>query len=134
MPVPRGLQILLLGVALGTCRFAGAGEYRVYAPVVSVEPVHETRYEAVTREVCTGPDAARRDFTEVASTIGDDIRRQTRLWQQQRSCRTITEHHPRKHISGYRVTYRYRGHTATTRLARDPGERIPLDISLSPLP
>ena len=133
MALRRGWQVLVLGVALGSGGYVGAGEYRVYAPVVNVEPIHETRFEAVTRQVCTGPDASRRDFTNVASTIGEDIRRQTRLWQQQRSCRTITEQLPRKRVTAYRVTYRYRGHTATTRLDHDPGEHIPVRVSLSPL-
>jgi hypothetical protein len=32
------------------------------------------------------------------------------------------------------VTYRYRGYTSTTQLSYDPGERIPVTVSLSPLP
>jgi uncharacterized protein YcfJ len=127
------MQTLLLACLLGSGGSAGAGEYRVYAPVVNVEPVYETRYEAVTRAVCSEPDASLREFPEVASTIGEDIRRQHRLWQQRRACRSVTEHLPRKRVVAYRVTYRYRGHTATTRLDHDPGEHIPVRVSLLPL-
>lgn len=134
MSMPRAVRIFLLGVTLAAGESAGAGEYRVYAPVVNAEPVYETRYETVTRRVCSEPATSRREFTEVASTIGEDIRRQQRLWQQQRTCQAITEHLPRRRVAAYRVTYRYRGHTATTRLDHDPGEYIPVRISLSPLP
>ena len=134
MAPPRALRNFVFGIALGAGGFAGAGEYRVYAPVVNVEPVYEIRYEAVTRRVCSEPEVARREFTEVASSIGADIRRQQYLWQQRRTCRDVTEHLPRKRLTAYRVTYRYRGYTATTRLDHDPGERIPVRVSLSPLP
>jgi uncharacterized protein YcfJ len=125
--------LLLLGLLIGGAGTAEAGEYRVYAPVVNVEPVYETRYEAVTRTVCSAPDAAQRAFAELAATIGEDIRRQQLRWQQLHSCRSITEQLPRKRLTAYRVTYRYRGHTATTRLDHDPGDRIPVRVSLSPL-
>ena len=132
--MPRGMQTLLLACLLGAGGSAGAGEYRVDAPVVNVKPLYETRYEAVTRQVCSEPDPARREFPELASTIGEDIRRQQQLWQERRTCRHVTEHLPRKRLTAYRVTYRYRGHTATTRLDHDPGASIPVRVSLSPLP
>lgn len=112
---------------------ANAVEYRAFAPVLKVEPVMQTRYEPVTREVCTEPDASARQFNAVAATIGEDIRQQNRLWQQLRRCDTVTEQHPRERIVGYRVTYRYGAETKTTRLSYDPGDRMPVNVSLSPL-
>ena len=125
------LQILLLVWLMGGT--AQAVEYQAFAPVLKVEPVIETRYEAVTREVCREPDDSAREFSHIAATIGEDIRRQARLWQQQYSCRNVTEQRPREHVVGYRVTYRYGGETATTRLSYDPGERMPVNVSLSPM-
>ena len=113
--------------------FASAVEFQAFAPVLNVEPVIETRYEPVTRRVCTEPDESAREFNEVAATIGEDIRRQTQLWQQQRRCSNVTEQRASEHITGYRVTYRYGGETQTTRLSYDPGERMPVNVSLSPL-
>ncbi|MDX2456653.1 MAG: hypothetical protein QNL87_04015 [Gammaproteobacteria bacterium] len=112
---------------------ANAVEFQAFAPVLHVEPVVETRFEPVTRRVCTEPDESAREFNEVAATIGEDIRRQTRLWQQQYRCRNVTEQRAREHITGYRVTYRYGGETQTTRLSYDPGERMPVNVSLSPM-
>ncbi|UCC56942.1 MAG: hypothetical protein JSU75_04155 [Gammaproteobacteria bacterium] len=122
--------LLLVWVISG---LANAVEYQAYAPVLNVEPIVETRYEPVTRRVCTEPDATEREFNEIASTIGEDIRRQARLWQQQRRCRNVTEQRAREHITGYRVTYRYGGETDTARLPYDPGERMPVNVNLSPL-
>jgi len=113
--------------------FANAVEYRAYAPVLNVEPVIESRYEPVSHQVCTEPDDTAREFNEIAATIGEDIRRQSRLWQQQHRCTTVTEQRAREHITGYRVTYRYGKETATTQLSYDPGERMSVNVNLSPM-
>jgi len=128
-----GMQLRILLLAWLVCGAASAVEYRAFAPVLNVEPIIETRYEPVTRRVCTQPDAAAREFNEIAATIGEDIRHQARLWQQQRRCRNVTEQSAREHISGYRVTYRYGKETETTRMSYDPGERMPVNVSLSPM-
>ena len=129
----NAMQLLVLAGAWGVMHEASAA-FRSYATVVDVQPIVETRYEPVTRTVCSEPDAATREFTPVATTIGEDIRGQTRLWQTHRTCRTLTENEPRERVTAYRVTYRYRGHTATTQLSYDPGQRLPVNVSLSPLP
>jgi uncharacterized protein YcfJ len=130
----RGLQTLVLLYVWGTTGLVLAGAFRTYATVVNVQPIVETHYEPVTRRVCTDPDGASREFTEVSTTIGEDIRRQNRLWQAHRSCTTITEKQARERVTAYRVTYRYRGHTSTTRLSHHPGDRMPVNVNLSPLP
>ena len=124
-------RILLLALLIsGT---AHAVEYQAFAPVLSVEPIIETRYEPVTRRVCTEPDNSVRAFNEVAATIGEDIRSQVRLWQQLTRCKNVTEQHAREHIAGYRVTYSYGGERETTRMSYDPGEQMPVNVSLSPM-
>jgi uncharacterized protein YcfJ len=130
----REMQTLLLLYAWGTTGSALAGAFQTYATVVNVQPIVETVYEPVTRRVCTDPDGASREFTELSTTIGEDIRRQNRLWQTHRSCTNITESQPREQVTAYRVTYRYRGYTSTTQLSYHPGERMPVNVSLSPLP
>lgn len=125
------IQILLLAWAISGLVYAI--EFQAFAPVLSVEPIIETRYEPVTRRVCTEPDASARQFKQVAASIGEDIRRQSRLWQQQHRCSNVTEQRAREEISAYRVTYRYGGETQTTRLSYDPGERMPVNVSLSPM-
>jgi len=130
----REMRTLLLLWTWGMTAPALAGAFQTYATVVNVQPIVETTYEPVTRRVCTDPDGASREFTELSATIGEDIRRQNRLWQTHRSCSTITERQARERVTAYRVTYRYRGYTSTTQLSYDPGDRMPVNVSLSPLP
>ena len=129
-----GMRIQILLLASLVSGLADAVEYQAYAPVLHVEPVIETRYEPVTRQLCTEPDDSARNFNDIAATIGEDIRHQSRLWKQQHRCRTVTEQQAHERITAYRVTYRYGGETATTRLSYDPGKRMPVNVSLSPLP
>jgi len=126
-------QILVLLFVWMTSGFANAFEYQDSAQVIKVEPIVETRYEPVTHRVCTEPDNTAREFNEVAATIGEDIRHQARQWKQQFRCRPVVEQRAREHITGYRVTYRYGGETETTRMSYDPGERMPVNVSLSPV-
>ena len=128
------IQLRILLLACGLSSSANAVEYQAFAPVLNVEPIIETRYEPVTRRVCTEPDNSAREFNEVAVTIGEDIRSQARRWQQQTRCRNVTEQRAREHTSAYRVTYRYGGETVTTRMSYHPGEQMPVNVSLSPMP
>ena len=126
-------QIQVLLFVWCTSGFVNAVEYQSTAQVLKVEPIIETRYEPVTRRVCTEPDDTAREFNEVAATIGEDIRHQARQWKQHFRCRPVVEQRAREHITGYRVTYRYGGEIETTRLSYDPGERMPVKVSLSPM-
>ena len=130
----RRLQTLVLVWLWGSTGPVLGEAFRAYATVVDVQPVVETRYEPVARRVCTDPDAAARAVSEVVATIGEDIRSQRRAWLAQRSCTTVTERQPRQRVTAYRVTYRYRGYTSTTLLSQHPGERMAVNVSLSPLP
>ena len=130
----RIAQTLVLVGAWSLTGLAAAEAFRGYAEVLNVQPIVETLYEPVTRQVCSDPDPSVRVFSELATTIGEDIRRQKRLWQAKVSCTTVAESRARERVTAYRVTYRYRGYTSTTRLSYDPGERMPVNVSLSPLP
>ena len=127
------IKIQALMLVLMTSGIANAFDYQDSAQVIKVEPIIETRYEPVTRRVCTEPDDSAREFNEVAATIGEDIRYQARQWKQQFRCRPVVEQRARERITGYRVTYRYGGEIETTRLSYDPGDRMPVKVSLSPV-
>lgn len=47
-----------------------------------------------------------------------------------RTCRKVD--HWESRLSGYEVTYEYQGHTYTTVMPYDPGERLPVNVSVSP--
>jgi hypothetical protein len=126
-------QIQILSLVCIMSSATHAVEFQAFAPVLHVEPVMETRYEPVTRRVCTEPGDSARKFSEVAASIGEDVRSQRQLWQQQHHCRDVTEQRASEHITGYRVTYRYGEETATIRMSYDPGDQVPVSVSLSPL-
>lgn len=129
------LKVLVLFSASVSAGLADAREdrtFRDYAPVVNVEPIIETSYQPPARRSCDGAGRSVPETLPPAPTIGEDIRRQIRLRQNQRACQPLQP--SRERIRGYWVTYRYQGHTSTTRLSYDPGARIPVDIRLSPLP
>jgi len=48
-------------------------------------------------------------------------------------CENTTETHYEQRLQGYDVTYRYRGERYTTRMKRDPGNRIKIQVSIQPL-
>ena len=123
--------LLTLGVVVGAAHAEG---FRSYATVINVQPIVKTTYAPVTRQVCSEPDSRAHLSEPLATTIGEDIRRRTRAWQSQTSCTTVTENQSRTKVIAYRVTYRYRGHTNTTRLSYHPGDRLPVNVGLSPLP
>ncbi len=125
---------LLAWGALALAEGAGTQGFRDYAPVLNVEPILETYYEPVSRETCAADrEAAPRPYP-VASTIGEDIRRQIRLSRARHNCHTVIESKEQVRITGYWVTYSYGGRTSRTRLSYDPGQRMPVDVNLSPLP
>lgn len=112
---------------------ARAEAFQSYATVVNVQPIVETSQAPVTRQVCGEADSNAHISSPLAATIGADIQAQRRVWRTQTACKTVTELQSREQVTAYRVTYRYRGQTKTTRLSYDPGERIPVNVRVSPM-
>jgi uncharacterized protein YcfJ len=48
-------------------------------------------------------------------------------------CRDVTRYREEERIDGYRVTYRYKGETYTTRTDHDPGDRIRVRVDVRPV-
>lgn len=67
-----------------------------------------------------GADAARTDARYVSVT-GTEQR-----------CRTVQDSYTEQRVVGYQVKYRYRGRIYQTRMDHKPGDRIPLDVSVTP--
>lgn len=128
-----GLTILLLTAELLTGT-AHAEAFRGYATVIDVQPIEETIYVPVKRQLCHEPDRHLHLSRPLKSTIGEDVREQRTLWQAQVTCSTVTDAHPQTKVTAYRVTYRYRSHIKQTRLSYHPGKRLPVNVSLSPMP
>ena len=124
---------LCLCLVMFNVGMARAEAFQSYATVVNVQPIVETSQAPVTRQVCGEADSNAHISSPLAATIGEDIHAQKRVWRTQTACTTVTELQPRERVTAYRVTYRYRGQTKTTRLSYRPGERIPVNVRVSPL-
>lgn len=48
-------------------------------------------------------------------------------------CRTVYDRRSEERVAGYDVTYRYNGEVFTQRMNRDPGKRLPVRVSVTPL-
>jgi hypothetical protein len=103
----RSLLILTL---LGFCSSTFAGELRVHAPVVEVEPISAppTRVEYCSDKPSNG---------SLARTLA---------WDLGLDCRT--EQIASKAITGYRVFYRWDDRVYSQVMASRPGATIPLRI------
>lgn len=74
----------------------------------------------------------------IGSAIGHDVannRQRDRGYSRdyQERCHTVSERHSEERLDGYRVTYRYQGKTFSTRMDHDPGGRIRVRVSVSPI-
>jgi hypothetical protein len=118
-------QLLLLLILQAGASPAAQHAFQDWAEVTDVEPVIEQHYQTVLESTCDR-DAAEK--LPVAGSIAADIRQQQRLWQ---SCRPVERQRRVQRISGYRVSYRFRGHSATRWMAHDPGRRLPIEVRLS---
>ena len=85
-----------------------------------------------------GKDMATLAGTVIGASIGHDHATRvahSRTYNRvsyERRCRTVNDYHTQEQVNGYRVTYVYDGQTFTTRLPYDPGERLPVRVSVAP--
>jgi uncharacterized protein YcfJ len=83
-------------------------------------------------------DSAKIAGAVIGSAIGYDTaqrhrgRHKLRRGTEER-CQTVYEEVSHQRLDGYRVTYRYRGQTFTTITEEDPGKRLRIRITLTPL-
>jgi uncharacterized protein YcfJ len=118
--------------ATGMTAAVHADNFTEFAPVISSTPiiqrVTEPREECWTETITT--DEVRRlggislgsfdTSTNVVVPVRRDVQR----------CRTVQT--ATDTIQGYDVRYRYHGREYVTRTATDPGDRIPVDVSVMP--
>jgi uncharacterized protein YcfJ len=83
----------------------------------------------------SGKDVATAAGVAVGAAVGDHLaNRDTQVQMEQRevrSCRTV--HDTQRRVNGYRVTYEYRGHQYTSFMRHEPGNTVPVRVSVSPL-
>ena len=47
-------------------------------------------------------------------------------------CQVVNDYYEEEQVTGYRVSYRYKGHTYYTHTDHHPGDRIPIRVSVTP--
>ncbi|MEJ2603123.1 MAG: glycine zipper 2TM domain-containing protein [Gammaproteobacteria bacterium] len=80
-----------------------------------------------------GNDRARRAETYDRYEHYDDYRAYERHSRPVTRCETRYQSREEERIDGYRVTYRYRGQTYTTRTDHDPGDRLRVRVAVTPV-
>lgn len=73
----------------------------------------------------------------LGATIGNDVSRKGRHGHSyqavEQRCRTVYDVVEEERVVGYKVKYRYAGHTYTTETAKDPGSSLRLKVSIEPM-
>jgi uncharacterized protein YcfJ len=72
--------------------------------------------------------------TLLGASIGNDFQHHHRRVSRRpvQRCEVIEEYDTQEQVVGYRVKYRYQGHTFVTRMTEDPGEEVRIRVSLRP--
>lgn len=82
-----------------------------------------------------GREAATAAGAVIGAIAGDRIAnggtRYPQAQREVRSCRTVYDLQQR--LTGYRVTYEYRGHQSTVVTREEPGQTLPVRISVTPV-
>lgn len=72
----------------------------------------------------------------LGATIGRDVsnrnNRTTTRYRDEQVCQTRYRSEYSQHITGYNVTYRYKGRVYQTQTRHHPGDRIPVDVQVRP--
>lgn len=86
-------------------------------------------------------DTAKLAGAVIGSAIGYDATRNSRERYRndygrrdyERRCHTVREYQSERRLDGYRVTYKYRGNQYTTRMDRNPGDRVKVQVRVTPV-
>ena len=94
-----------------------------------------------------GSGHGRRATTALGALLGGSLARDAAIRRAEREgryeqphqsyvvqrCATSYDYREEERVDGYEVTYRYKGDTYMTRMPRDPGKRIRLRVSITPV-
>jgi hypothetical protein len=135
---------LLAVAALASTLPAGAETFYDQARVIDVQPVYKLRQLPVQVEKCGFEQPATAASVDPRS-LGDAravdpgidlfgaMRRETELRappEKVYRCRTVTQTHSTKELSGYRVRYEYAGHIHERHMQERPGDTIEVAITM----
>ncbi|MDO6461671.1 hypothetical protein Q4485_13255 [Granulosicoccaceae sp. 1_MG-2023] len=135
------ITLTALGALLGGTHALADTSFTAYGRVIDARPVYkqvkvnpgvcrESRHERHSGTSIR--DSARVNNAKVTVT-SRHISRETRPTGRQDRTPACDTTRPQKHISGYKVTYRYNGRTYHTFTRHHPGTRLSLAVNIRPL-
>ena len=134
---PRFLPALLIALAL----LAGPASAQTviqqenvrfdYAQVLRVTPVYQTLTATRMEQKCDPPPSR---ITRAVSTLKERLRREEeKPPTPAANCRTVPVEREFRRPIAYDVDYVYKGAKFRSRLAEDPGNRLRIRVSISPV-
>ena len=103
-----------------------------YAQVLAVRPIYQVLRASSSARVCDEPERtlSRRMVGAVKNRLGGD----QEAGEQGVNCRTEQVPREFRRTIAYDVDYVYKGSKFRTRMARDPGNRLRIRVSITPHP
>jgi uncharacterized protein YcfJ len=103
-----------------------------YAQVLRVTPVYQTLTATRMEQKCDPPPSSNR-ITRAVSTLKERLRREEEKKAPAANCRTVPVEREFRRPIAYDVDYVYKGAKYRSRLAEDPGNRLRIRVSISPV-
>jgi uncharacterized protein YcfJ len=103
-----------------------------YAQVLRVTPVYQTLTATRMEQRCDPPPSTSR-ITRAVGALKERLRREEEKQAASTNCRTVPVEREFRRPIAYDVDYVYKGSKFRSRLAEDPGNRLRIRVSISPV-
>lgn len=104
-----------------------------YAQVLRVTPVYQTLRATSVEEQCEGENKGDSRISRVVGAVKEALTREEKEKQQAVDCRPVTVEREFRRPIAYDVDYVYKGSKYRSRLPEDPGNRLRIRVSVTPV-
>lgn len=106
-----------------------------YAQVLAVDPVYQVLRTTRMERVCdSAEETAKKGLSRVVGAVKGSLSAKSDAQEESTNCRMIPVTRDFRRPIAYDVDYVYKGSKFRTRLARDPGNRLRVRVSITPRP
>jgi len=106
-----------------------------YAQVLAVDPVYQVLRTTRTERVCDGQEQAiKNGLSRMVGAVKGTLGAKLEDSGEQANCRNVPVTRDYRRPIAYDVDYVYKGSKFRTRMARDPGNRLRIRVSVTPQP
>ncbi len=103
-----------------------------YAQVLRVSPIYQTLRASSVEEQCEGEDKGDSRISRVVGAVKEALTREEKQ-QQELKCKPVTVEREFRRPIAYDVDYVYKGAKYRSRLPEDPGNRLRIRVSVTPV-